>query len=83
LLLGMLGLPLGRVQPRQSRFAKFGTAILIYAAYYLCCMSARTWVAQGIVAPFPGLWWAPALLALTLAAALWQPQLTARLRRIA
>lgn len=79
LLLGMLGLPLGRVRPRQSRYAKFGTAILIYAVYYLLCMSARTWVAQGVVAPFPGLWWAPALLGLTLALALWPPARRGRL----
>ncbi len=71
LLLGLLGLPLGRVAPRQNRYAKFGTAILIYAIYYLLCMSARTWVAQGIIAPLPGLWWAPALLGLTVAMALW------------
>ncbi len=73
LLLGLFGLPLSRVQPRQSRYARFGTAILVYSIYYLVCMSARSWVQQGVVPGFPGLWWAPALLALALLAAWYRP----------
>jgi lipopolysaccharide export system permease protein len=67
LLLGLCGLPLSRVRPRQSQYAKFGAAILIYSLYYLVCMSARSLVQQGIVPGFPGLWWAPALLAAAMA----------------
>ena len=62
LLLGLLGVPLSRAKPRQSKYAKMGTAILIYSAYYLLCSSARTWVQHGTVRPFPGIWWAPAIL---------------------
>jgi lipopolysaccharide export system permease protein len=62
LLLGLCGLPLSRVRPRQSQYAKFGAAILIYSLYYLVCMSAKSLVQQGIVPGFPGIWWAPALL---------------------
>jgi len=69
LLLGLLGVPLSRAKPRQSKYAKMGTAILIYSAYYLLCSSARTWVQHGAVRPFPGIWWAPALLFLVLAIA--------------
>ena len=46
---------------RQSKYAKMGTAILIYSGYYLLCTSARTWVQHGTVGAFPGIWWAPAL----------------------
>lgn len=67
-LLGMLGVPLSRSQPRQGRFAKMGLAISVYVAYYLLCASARIWVQRGAVAAFPGIWWAPALLALLIAA---------------
>ncbi|MDZ5645676.1 LPS export ABC transporter permease LptF [Nitrospirillum sp. BR 11828] len=75
LLLGMLGMPLSRVQPRQGgRYAKFGTAILVYSGYYLLCTSARTWVQHGTVSAIPGIWWAPALLGLFLVAALYWPQ---------
>jgi lipopolysaccharide export system permease protein len=79
LLLGMLGVPLSRSRPRQHKQAKVGIAILIYAGYYLFYESARTWVQNGVIPPFPGLWVAPALLALILIGALWGPTLAARL----
>jgi lipopolysaccharide export system permease protein len=62
LLLGLLGVPLSRAKPRQSKYAKMGTAILIYSGYYLLCTSARTWVQHGAIPSFPGIWWVPALL---------------------
>ena len=80
LLLGMLGVPLSRAHPRQHRNTKVGIAILIYAGYYLLYESARTWVQIGVLPPFPGLWIAPALLALVLIFALLEPQLSLRRR---
>lgn len=70
LLLGMLGVPLSRTAPRQHKNAKVGIAILIYAGYYLFYESARTWVQNGVIPPFPGIWIAPALLAVILICAL-------------
>lgn len=81
LLLGMLGVPLGRTQPRQGKYAKMGTAILIYSGYYLLCTSARTWVKQGSIPEIPGIWWAPALLALVVMIATLGPGLRFRLGR--
>jgi lipopolysaccharide export system permease protein len=80
LLLGMLGVPLSRAHPRQHRNTKVGIAILIYAGYYLLYESARTWVQIGVLHPFPGLWIAPASLALVLVCALLEPQLGLRWR---
>jgi lipopolysaccharide export system permease protein len=80
LLLGMLGAPLGRSRPREHRYAKMGMAILIYAGYYLLYESARTWVQNGVIAAFPGLWWAPAALGVVLAGALLAPRLAWRRR---
>jgi lipopolysaccharide export system permease protein len=80
LLLGMLGVPLSRAHPRQHRNTKVGIAILIYAGYYLLYESARTWVQIGVLPPFPGLWIAPASLALVLIFALLEPQLSLRRR---
>ncbi len=74
LLLGLLGIPLSRTKPRQSKYAKMGTAILIYSAYYLICTSARTWVQHGAVPTFPGIWWVPALLLAVLIAFTYWPQ---------
>lgn len=81
LLLGLLGIPLSRAKPRQSKYEKFGTAILIYSGYYLLCTSARTWVQHSVVAAFPGIWWAPAVLALILLIAAFGPGLSFKLRR--
>jgi lipopolysaccharide export system permease protein len=80
LLLGLLGVPLSRARPRQHRNTKVGIAILIYAGYYLFYESARTWVQIGVLPPFPGLWIAPASLALVLIFALLEPQLSLRWR---
>lgn len=81
LLLGMLGVPLARSRPRERKYAKMGLAILIYAGYYLLYESARTWVQNGVIPAFPGLWWAPASLAVVLAGALLAPPLAWRRRR--
>ncbi len=80
LLLGMLGVPLSRVKPRQGKYAKMGIAILIYSGYYLLGTSARTWVEKGVISAFPGIWWVPALLAVVLIIALVEPQIAVRIR---
>jgi lipopolysaccharide export system permease protein len=75
MLLALMGIPLSRTQSRQGRYARFGPAILIYAGYNLFCTTARTWVEHGQIAPLPGIWWGPALLALLLVAALNEPRI--------
>ncbi len=80
LLLALLGAILSRGQPRQNRYAKFGPAILAYSAYYLLCTTARTWVQHGQVGAFPGLWWAPAALAVFIAFVWYAPALRRRFR---
>jgi lipopolysaccharide export system permease protein len=81
LLLGLLGVPLSRARPRQHRNAGVGMALLIYAGYYLLYESARTWVQTGALPAVPGLWIAPALLALVLGCALLEPRFVVALRR--
>jgi lipopolysaccharide export system permease protein len=80
LLLGLLAVPLSRAQPRGHRNTQVGIALLIYAGYYLLYESARTWVQIGVLPPFPGLWIAPASLALVLIVALQGPKLGPRWR---
>ena len=82
LLLGLLGVPLSRAKPRQSRYSKIGTAILLYSFYYLLCTSARTWVQHGTIGAFPGIWWAPALLAAVVAVASYSDLLAMNLRKL-
>jgi len=81
LLLGLLGVPLSRAKPRQSRYSKIGTAILLYSGYYLLCTSARTWVQHGTVGAFPGIWWVPALLAVIVAVASYSDLIAMSLRK--
>ena len=78
LLLAVLAVPLSRSSPRQRKHAKIGTAILLYAGYYLFYDSAVTWVRSGALPAFPGVWLAPALLAVMLIAALLGPRLAWR-----
>ena len=70
-LLALLAVPLSRTAPRRGRHARLLAAVLAYAAYYNLGGVARTWVEQGLVGAFPGLWWPHLLLALALLALLW------------
>ncbi len=81
LLLGMLGVPLARTKPRESRYSKFAIAILAYFGYYLLFTSARTWVQHGAIARVPGIWWVPALLTLVLLTTTYIPTLAFTFRR--
>jgi lipopolysaccharide export system permease protein len=78
LLLATLAVPLSRSKPRRHRQAKIGTAILLYAGYYFLYDSVVTWVRSGALPAFPGVWLAPAVLAVILLAALLGPKLAWR-----
>ncbi len=82
LLLGLMGVPLSRAKPRQSRYSKIGAAILLYSFYYLICTSARTWVQHGTIGALPGIWWVPASLAVVVAFAAYSDELAKGLRRL-
>ncbi len=81
LLLGMLGIPLARKKPRETRYSMIAVAVLAYFGYYLLFTSARTWVQHGAIAGFPGIWWVPAILTLVVLTALYIPRLDFGLRR--
>ncbi|MEW6353367.1 MAG: LPS export ABC transporter permease LptF [Pseudomonadota bacterium] len=56
-LLALLAVVLARTTPRRGRYAKLFAAVLIYIIYNNTMSIARTWVSQGVVAPWPGMWW--------------------------
>lgn len=62
ILLALIAIPLSRSSPRQGRNEKIFTAALVFALYYNFSGLARTWVEQGVVASFPGIWWLQALM---------------------
>lgn len=55
-LLSLLAVPLGCSDPRQGRAARVVAAALLYAAYRTLLGTARSWVADGMLPPVPGLW---------------------------
>jgi lipopolysaccharide export system permease protein len=63
ILLALLGVPLSRSFPREGKYAKVPTAILIFAGYYYFTAILKKWVEQGVIDPFPGIWWGQILLA--------------------
>jgi lipopolysaccharide export system permease protein len=63
ILLGLLGIPLGRTAPRRGKSAKVFAAVLIFAIFYNLTSVAKTWLEQGLAGAFPGVWWPHMLLA--------------------
>lgn len=82
LLLAILGAILSRSRPRQSRYARFGPAVLAYTLYYLLFTSARTWVQHGNIGVFPGLWWVPTLLGLAIIVIWFAPRWSRKLQQL-
>jgi len=65
LLLALLAIPLSRGRPRQGRYGRVLTALLIYAVYYNVLDVSRTWVEQEFA---PVIWWVPGIMLLTVVA---------------
>lgn len=72
LLLALIGVPLSRTNPRKGKYARVGLAVVVFAVYYNLFVVAKTWVEKGLVAPFPGIWWVPASLAVVVFVLLWR-----------
>lgn len=67
ILLGLLAVPLCRTAPRQGKYAKTFLAVIVFAVYYNLNVVAKTWMEQGVVGSFPGIWWPHMLLSAFLA----------------
>ncbi|GAB4265002.1 MAG: LPS export ABC transporter permease LptF [Deferrisomatales bacterium] len=80
-LLGLLGLPLSRTAPRRGKYARTLAAVLLFALYYMVELMAKTWVEQGVVGPFPGVWWSVAVLGVLTGTLLWRSDAGYPLRR--
>lgn len=62
ILLALMAIHLSRASPRQGRGEKILTASLVFAVYYNLSGLAQTWVEQGVIDKFPGVWWLHALM---------------------
>ncbi len=56
MILALLAIPLGKVKPRQGRYAKFLPAVLIYMVYYNLLTVVKRMIANHIIPVYPGLW---------------------------
>ena len=57
IILGFLAIPLAHSEPREGRGVRIVLGILVYILYgnllYLC----RSWVIDGVLPPYIGMWW--------------------------
>ncbi len=81
MLLALLGVPLSRSSPRQGKYAKVTSAVLVFAVYYNLSAMAKKWVEQGVLDTVPGIWWVQALLGGLLLLLLSQPNRMLRWRK--
>ena len=57
LILTILSIPLSRIKPRHGRYAKLVPAILLYVTYANFLFLAKTWLKNGTLPLFLGMWW--------------------------
>lgn len=55
--LGFLALPLGRGEVRQARYGRVLSALLIYVVAMLLLLTGKSWLAEGTIPGWAGLWW--------------------------
>lgn len=56
-LLAMLAVPLSYTQPRKGRYSRLAPAILIYLVFSNLMSVGQTWIENGTIPVWLGLWW--------------------------
>jgi lipopolysaccharide export system permease protein len=77
LLLAVLSVPLSRLAPRQGRYGRVPSALLVYFVYVNLLTAGQTWLERGVIPGWSGLWWAHGLAAALCVMLLWRPVLVA------
>jgi lipopolysaccharide export system permease protein len=80
LVLTALAVPLGRLRPRQGRYARVWQAVLVFALYANLATAARAWIDHGYLPLGLGLWWVHGLFALLALLAVYVPHWRRRAR---
>lgn len=60
-VLGLLAIPLAHAAPREGRGGRVLMGVFAYAAYANLLYMSRSWIADGALPHFPGMWWVHAL----------------------
>ncbi len=79
LVFAVLGMPLGRLRPRQGRYAHVWLAVVAFAFYAVLAQAGKSWIERRQVPEVLGLWWVHGLFLLIAVAAMLQPALVRRL----
>lgn len=74
LLLALVAVPLAKTEPRESRFRSFFVAISVYVGLFGLTSVTRTFIEQGRIGAFPGIWTAYAVIFIVLLFLLRQPR---------
>jgi len=77
-LLALIAVPLARSAPRESRFRSMSLAIISYIVLFALVSVLRTFIEQGRLGEFPGLWAAYAIQAIVLILMVTQPRMRRR-----
>jgi len=80
LVFAVLGIPLGRLKPRQGRYAHVWLAILAIGFYAILAQAGRSWIERRVVPTNLGLWWLHGLFLAVSVGALLQPIIARRMR---
>lgn len=73
LVFAVLGVPLGRLKPRQGRYAHVWLAVVAFAFYAVLAQAGRSWIERRQVPEALGLWWVHALFLALAIGGLMQP----------
>jgi len=57
IVLGLLAVPLAHSEPREGRGIRIVLGILVYLLYVNMLYLCRSWVAEGILPAYIGMWW--------------------------
>ena len=79
-VLGLIGVPLARLRPRQGRYARVGFAVLIFFVYIQLTIAGQMWLTRGVTPEWLGLWWVHVCIGILAAVILLVPPWLARLR---
>jgi lipopolysaccharide export system permease protein len=79
-ILGILGVPLARLRPRQGRYARVIYVVVLYFIYANLLTAGQVWITRRVTPAWLGLWWVHALVILLVLAFLLTPDALVRLR---
>ncbi len=56
-LLALLAVPLSRSRPREGRYSRIATGLLVFIIYFNLLSASKAWTEEATISPALGLWW--------------------------